>query len=109
MTTTALTPSTPRERARVVRQLAARLGVTVTVSSGTCVSATVRFEPGDRAAYLAAEDACGRVLALLPMTYAGTVWGTDSGSVGGHAGLTGGYCRLSKSGIGRKLAAALVG
>jgi hypothetical protein len=78
---------------------------------GRVIDATVTvertFTPGDAAAYIAAESAASSLLGRIPMTRAGSVWGTDSGSVGGHAGLSGGYMRLSKSGCQIRLARAL--
>lgn len=66
------------------------------------------FTPGDVNAYLAAERASQRTLALAPMTYSGTVWGSDSGSVGGHAALTSGSFRMCKSGVSKRFGKALV-
>jgi hypothetical protein len=68
------------------------------------VTAEVYFTPGDVGAYIAAERACNALLSRFRMIRPGSVWGTDSGSVGGHAGLTGGHCRMSKSGVEIRLA-----
>jgi hypothetical protein len=68
------------------------------------VTVEVSFTPGDTAAYCTAERACNDILGQFRMIRPGSVWGTDSASVGGHAGLTGGYCRLNKSGVEIRLA-----
>jgi hypothetical protein len=65
------------------------------------------FTPGDRDAYVAADGEGFSLLAIAPMTYPGTVWGTDGASVGGHAGLTGGYYHLNKSGVSKRFVAAV--
>jgi hypothetical protein len=74
---------------------------------GSVITVHGRFAPGDTNAFLTAEVEASRALRLMEMTYPGTVWGTDSGSVGGHAGLAGGHFRLSKSGVGARFARAL--
>lgn len=96
-----------------IRRLAKEDGLTVTAKisrerSGRAIDATITvettFTPGDAGAYIAAEHACNDVLARFRMIRPGSTWGTDSGSVGGHAGLTGGYCRMNKSGVEVRLA-----
>jgi hypothetical protein len=71
------------------------------------VEITRSFEPGDLDAYRSADlDALG-VMRLVPTSYPGSTWGTTSDGVGGHAGLTGGYYRLVKSGVSASFAKAL--
>lgn len=60
------------------------------------------FQPGSTEQYARAERKCRELLSHVHVVAPGTVWGTDSGSVGGHAGLTQGYCRLSKSGVSKR-------
>lgn len=108
------------EAAGEIRREAAAAGLTVTAKltrdynaatrdfDGRVIDATVTaettFTPGDLGAYIKAERACNDLLGRFRMTRPGTTWGTDSASVGGHAGLTGGYCRMSKSGVEVRLA-----
>lgn len=103
-----------------IRRLAKEDGLTVTAAltrdynratrewDGPVIGAVVTvekwFTPGDLGAYIAAERACNALLARFRMIRPGTVWGTDSGSVGGHAGLTEGHCRMNKSGVEYRLA-----
>lgn len=85
----------------------ARTGMRASISThGSDYIVTVErgFAPNDSHAYIMAECDAHYALALVPMTYSGSVWGTDSASVGGHAGLVGGYMRLSKSGVGARFA-----
>jgi hypothetical protein len=91
------TKLTPAQQAEAIRSRARELGVSVAVNGGTLVVQKT-FAPGDKAAYAQAEDDCREVLRLIRITRPGSLWGTDSGSVGGHVGLTGGYCRLNRSG-----------
>lgn len=109
-----------QEIAGEIRADAAKDGLTVTAKltrdfngqtgewDGRVIDATVTaetwFTPGDVAAYITAERACNSLLARFRMIRPGSTWGTDSASVGGHAGLTGGYCRMSKSGVEIRLA-----
>jgi hypothetical protein len=93
-----------REAEAAVRELMAASGVAVTMTAPGVVTAELRFAPGDRAAYASAEQSCVAVLARFDQTGPGSVWGTDSGSIGGQVGLREGYCRLNKSGVRRTLA-----
>lgn len=65
-----------------------------------------RFTPGDKDAYTAAETDVG-IIYSTPSAGAGSVWGTDGGSVGGHVGLMGGYMRLNKSNVAKRFIAKL--
>lgn len=77
------------------------------IASAYIVEVHRQFTPGDVGAYIDAERDANELMRLAPMTNPGSVWGTDSGSVGGHHGLTTGHMRLSKSGIsGRFMRAA---
>ena len=60
------------------------------------------FDAGDRNAYIACDSDGYSILSKLPMIYPGSTWGTDGATVGGAAGLAGGYYRLSKSGVGKR-------
>lgn len=70
------------------------------------VSVTRRFEPNDSTAYINAEGDANDLLALVPAS-GGSLWGTDSGSIGGAVGLAGGYCTLNQSGVQKRFIAAL--
>jgi hypothetical protein len=90
--------------------LVAETGFTVTIrkagGSEYLVTVQTTFTPDDVAAYCTAESDAAQLLAYAPMLYPGSVWGTDGATVGGHAGLTGGYMRLNKSGVGARWAKA---
>lgn len=64
------------------------------------------FPAGDSAAYADAETMVG-IIYEAPTTQAGSVWGTDGGSIGGYVGLKGGYMRLHKSGVSKRWLAKL--
>lgn len=66
------------------------------------VTVHIPFTAGDTAEYIGAEDAANRILSRFRMVAPGTVWGTDSASVGGFAGLANGHMRLSKSGVSKR-------
>lgn len=116
---------TAQARAAAIMRAAATAGVNITARLsrdynpqtgrhdgrviGATVTARVEFTPGDAAAYALAESACNEVLALFRQVRGGSQWGTDSASAGGHAGLTGGYCRLNKSGVEIRLARHFAG
>jgi hypothetical protein len=112
------------DQAAVIRKVAAEYGLTVTAKiscdynaatgqmDGRAIDAHItvetRFEPGDAQAYRLAEGRCLEVLRLFRQVRGGTTWGTDSGSVGGHAGLTEGRCRMNKSGVEIRMARQFV-
>jgi len=88
-------------RAAEIKAEAAKYGLTVTAKVSpvdAVVTVEGRFTPGDAKAYIAAEDNANTVLSMIRMVRPGSVWGTDSASVGGYVGLTGGYVRMHKSG-----------
>lgn len=99
----AATKTLPRTVAANVTRLAAEHGAQIEVHhEHTTLTVVIPFTPGDADAYRSAERACREILSEASMVYPGTVWGTDSASVGGHAGMTQGYCRLSKSGVAKR-------
>lgn len=107
MTTTTADAKT---RADAIRELAAQCHVAVTASQGgDVVTVTARFPAGDSLAYYHAEAACREVLREFRQVRPGTVWGTDSGSVGGAVGLRNGRCELHMSGVERRLARQFLG
>ena len=65
------------------------------------------FAAGDAAAYVRCDGDGPSVLALVPCVSAGSTWGTDGASVGGAAGLSGGYYRLNVSGVSKRFTTAL--
>lgn len=117
--------ATAAARAAEIKAEAAKYGLTVSAvlsrdfnpatgeMDGKAIDATVTvegtFTPGDRRAYLAAEAIANTVLRMIPMVRPGSVWGTDSASVGGPAGITGGYVRMNKSGAEIAVARHLAG
>ena len=72
------------------------------------VEITKSFAPGDRDAYVQCDATAYSVLMHAPVVAPGTTWGTDGASVGGHAGMIGGYFRLAKSGVSKRFLKALV-
>ena len=71
------------------------------------VTVTTSFAPGDTAAYVVADSVGYGLLSLVPVVDYGSTWGTEGSGVGGHAGLPGGYYRLSKSGCSKRFVKAL--
>lgn len=103
MATTAPTAST---LAAAFMAEATDLGFQVSVKPGL-VTIYQSFTPGDRDAYVRC-DGDGPVLLLqCPIVAPGSTWGTDGASVGGHAGLVGGYYRLNTSGVSKRFTTAL--
>jgi hypothetical protein len=106
-------PTTTKSATQAAEFLAAAktYGFTVTAKNmGTDAIVTIeaRFEPGDAVAYCRFDSDHYRVLSLAPVVTYGSTWGTDSASVGGHAGLTGGYYRMNKSGVSKRFANAII-
>ena len=75
------------------------------VSNGI-VRVSKRFAPGDLKAFAECDAVASCILDLVPLR-GGSVWGTDGGSVGGHAAVKSGFFRMNKSGSGARFLAAL--
>lgn len=97
---------TPQIQADAIRAEARAHNVRVIGHDGI-VTVTAIFAPGDRAAYAEAERSCHRVLSLVRQTRPGSVWGTDSASVGGHVAIEHGVCTMNKSGADKRVAKIL--
>lgn len=76
------------------------------VNDRDIVTVTKENIPGDRNMYMDAERDALTALYLLPQT-SGSIWGTDSGSVGGHIALNDGHFRLNKSGVQKRVLTSL--
>ena len=79
--------------------LCKKLGWVYLVKPTGVVSITKKFTPGDSNAYCDCDSESYTILSKVPLK-GGSIWGTDSGSIGGHIGLTNGYYTLNKSGNG---------
>ena len=86
---------------------AATLGFTVSARN-TVVSVYRSFTPGDLDAYCRIESDSYSLLRMLPVTQPGSTWGSDSGSVGGHIAVQRGHFEMNKSGISKRVIAAIV-
>jgi hypothetical protein len=92
--------------AHAFRAKCAEYGFTYAVR-GSVVEVRKFFAPGDCNAYTQAEGEANTLVYMLLVTSPGSVWGTDGASIGGHMGLTGGYMKLNRSGISKRVIAAL--
>lgn len=72
------------------------------------VTVSTTFSPGDTQAYIMADSDAHALISDVPVVTYGSTWGTTSDGVGGHAGMMGGYVRLSKSGVSKRFVTALV-
>ncbi len=111
MTTTAAPSKTAvavSEFLAAAREYGYRTEVKFVSGGDAIVTIEASFEPGDRDAYVRFDGSAYSVLRYAPVVTYGSTWGTDGASVGGHAGLTGGYYRLSKSGVSKRFAKALI-
>lgn len=75
------------------------------VSNGI-VRISKSFKPGDLNAFVDCDAVASHILDLAPLR-GGSVWGTDSGSVGGHVAVKSGFFRMNKSGSGARFLAVL--
>ena len=76
-------------------------------SGGDVVTISKRIPPEDTAALTLADTEYGTLLAMLPRTSAGSLWGTDCGGIGALSALRSGVFRMHKSGVSRRVVAAL--
>ena len=75
--------------------------------SGTTVKLAKNFTPNDKGAYCLAEDNAYRILDLAPRTAAGSIWGSDSGSIGGAIAISSGKFVMNKSGVSSRFVKTL--
>lgn len=103
------TSKTAEAAERFVKECeAAGFSVSVkTHGTDAVVTVSASFTPGDTAAYVRCDGTGPLLLCQVPTVTYGSTWGTDGASVGGHAGLSGGYYRLSKSGCSKRFATAV--
>jgi len=74
--------------------------------SENVVVVSKKFPAGDKSAYCAIEDAAYRCLRLVPLK-GGSIWGLDSGSIGGAIAIEKGSFHMNKSGSGKRFTSAL--
>jgi hypothetical protein len=91
------------KRENEIRAKAKECNLSVSSHKGV-VTINGKFTPGDKDAYMKMEADANTVLGMFRQTRLGSVWGTDSSSVGGYVGMTKGYVLLHKSGVEMRLA-----
>ena len=74
---------------------------------GSTIKLTKTFAANDTSAYCAAEDNAYKVLSLAPQRTDGSIWGSDSGSIGGMMALRSGNFRMNKSGVSTRFTKVL--
>lgn len=105
--------TTPSERALVeasefdvlwdnYRGYGFRLSIRNCQDGASLITLTCQFEPGNRDEYREIEQAAYNLLGAVSRTKPGSIWGSDSDSIGGHVALTSGSFVMNKSGC-RKL------
>jgi hypothetical protein len=92
------------ERANNIISMAREKGLRIS-AHGTVVTVRGSFPPGDKDAYVKIENDANQILAMFKQVRPGSVWGSDSGSVGGAVALEKGIFVLNKSGVEKALAA----
>ena len=90
------------EQVKAIKAEASEMGLKIIYHDGI-VTVRGSFETGDRDAYVKMEGDAYTILRYFRQVRAGSVWGTDSGSIGGHVGLTNGYVTMNKSGVDKRL------
>lgn len=90
------------ERAREINDEAKKFGFKIHAHD-QIVSVTGKFKPGDKAAYVEMERNAYKILGMFKQVRAGSIWGSDSGSVGGAVALENGMFILNKSGVEKRL------
>jgi hypothetical protein len=75
---------------------------------GSIVALSKSFAPGDTDAFVDCDMMAGGYLCELPQTQPGSMWGTDGGSVGGAVALKSGHFSINRSGISKRVCAAIV-
>lgn len=99
--------NTTQSAAALFLHAASTHGFSVAIKSDSVVSISKAFAPGDLAAFSACDCYGTLLLDMVPLK-GGSVWGTDGGSVGGHAAVKSGRYTLNKSGSGKRFVKALI-
>lgn len=76
-------------------------------ASGCVVTLIKHIGPGNREGFVECDMLTAGYLYELPKTSPGSVWGTDGGSVGGMVAIRSGVFELNRSGISKRVVAAL--
>lgn len=87
-----------------IKTAAAALGLAVSGRDGI-ISVSGKFTPGDTEAYRKMESDANTILRMFRQVRPGSIWGNDSGSIGGAIGLKNGSFILHKSGCEKRLVA----
>lgn len=98
-----MTTIAPIETAKIIFESANSRNVKLTICANGVVTAHKTFTPGDTSEYCKAETDVSIVLSKVPRSNPGSVWGTDSGSVGGAIGCKNGLMELNKSGCNKNV------
>jgi hypothetical protein len=85
------------ETAAEIKSYADEHGITLQVR-GAVLTAFKAFAAGSNEGFTEAESVCSSVLYKLPVTSAGSMWGTDGLSIGGAVGHKEGYMKLYRRG-----------
>lgn len=101
-----MTISKSKQTALKIIEIAVANDIQVTVR-GTILTLEKSFTPEDLSAYMSTENAANHIFSLAPMTTPGSVWGSDSGSIGGAIACQNGYFKLNKSGVSKRILNAL--
>lgn len=108
MPATRRAPVDPTAVAAEVMRLAREGGFHVSTRSGSVVTVHKTFTPGDAKAFCEAEGLANSILGKLPVLRSqSSVWGTDGASIGGAGSLQKGYFTLHKSGVQKRVLAAV--
>jgi len=91
-----------KDTVTVIRDMASKAGLAIRSQKGI-VTVTGHFDKGDKDAYTRMENDALRILARFRQTRAGSIWGSDSGSIGGAIALQTGNFVLNKSGCDMRL------
>lgn len=105
MTTKTVKPSA----SEIAREFysAAKAGNWKIEARDTIVTITRHFAPGDNAEFVSCDGDYYGVLSTL-RARGGSMWGTDSASVGGHVALRTGTFRMNVSGVGKRVVSEIL-
>lgn len=82
-------------------------GFTFTVR-GSVVKIAKSIAANSNEAFAQAESQSSSILAEVPMTSAGSIWGTDGGSIGGFSAMQTGSFSMNKSGCSKRVINAII-
>jgi hypothetical protein len=101
-----VTKLSAKEVAIQIKSTAKTLGWEIEIR-GSVLTITKNIKPNDNADFCRADAEYYSILGLLPMTSAGSIWGTDGGGIGAISAINTGRMVMNMSGGSKRVLSSL--